>query len=194
MSRRTVLGALFAAAASSLVPHDKARAAQAAAEADAFSFTFAGFDGAPLPLSAYKGKVMLVVNTATECGFTPQLTGLESLWQRFGKDGLVVVGVPSNDFGGQEPRKGEELAQYCKLNYGVSFPLADRTPVSGAEAHPFYKWAKAVTGSAPMWNFHKYLVGRDGRIIAAYGSMTTPESGKLVSAVETALAQSAPSQ
>ena len=194
MSRRTILGAIVAAAAAPFTPHDKARAAQAAAAADAWSFTFAGFDGDPLPLADYRGKVLLVVNTATECGFSPQFNGLEAIWQRYGKDGLVVVGVPSNDFGGQEPRKGDEIAQYCKLNYGVTFPLADRTPVSGADAHPFYAWARDVTGSAPMWNFHKYLVGRDGRLVAAYGSMTTPESSKVTRAIESALAQAAPTQ
>ncbi|MFO1089702.1 MAG: glutathione peroxidase [Hyphomicrobiales bacterium] len=194
MTRRTVFGALIAAAASPFVRHDPARAAAAAATSDAYAFTFEGFDGKPLPLAAYRGKVLLVVNTATECGFTPQLEGLEALWTKWEKAGLVVVGVPSNDFGGQEPRKGAEIAEYCKMNYGVTFPLADRTPVSGKDAHPFYKWAYAVTGSAPMWNFHKYLVGRDGHLIAAYGSMTTPNSTKLTSAIEAALATSVPTQ
>lgn len=152
-------------------------------------FTFAGFDGKPLPLAQFAGKPVLVVNTASECGYTGQYAGLEKLWQTYKDRGLVIVGVPSNDFGGQEPLKGEEIKNFCQLNYGVTFPLADRTPVSGEQAHKFYKWAREQGGQAavPRWNFHKILIAPDGSIAAAFPSRVRPESRDLVRAVEQAL-------
>jgi glutathione peroxidase len=152
-------------------------------------FSFAGFDGNPLPLSRFAGKPVLVVNTASECGYTGQYAGLEKLWQTYKDRGLVIVGVPSNDFGGQEPLKGEQIKNFCQLNYGVTFPLADRTPVSGSAAHGFYKWAREQggQGAVPRWNFHKILLARDGSIAATFPSRVRPEARELVRAVEQAL-------
>lgn len=160
-----------------------------AAGSNGFAFTFEGFDGKPLPLDQYAGRAVLVVNTASECGFTGQYAGLEAIWQQYQARGLTVVGVPSNDFGGQEPLKGEEIANFCQLNYGVTFPLADRTVVTGEVAHPFYRWAREAGGSAavPRWNFHKILLTPDGQIASTFPSGVRPQSAELVSAIEKAL-------
>ena len=156
----------------------------------AHDFTLTGIDGKPLPLSQFAGKVLLVVNTASECGYTPQYEGLEALWQAYGGKGLVIVGVPSNDFGGQEPGTSAEIATFCKVNYGVTFPLADKTVVKGAKADPFYVWAGEQAGpqGRPKWNFHKYLFGRDGRFIGWFSTQATPMGPKIRGAVEQALA------
>jgi glutathione peroxidase len=153
-------------------------------------FTLTGIDGKPLPLAQFNGKAVLLVNTASECGFTPQYEGLEKLWQENKVKGLVIVGVPSNDFGGQEPGKAADIASFCKLNYGVTFPLADKTVVSGRAADPLYKWAgeQAGTLGQPKWNFHKYLFGRDGRFIDWFSTATTPTGPKISNAVKAALA------
>ncbi|MCF8533025.1 MAG: glutathione peroxidase [Reyranella sp.] len=123
--------------------------------------------GGPLPTTDYRGKVVLLVNTASQCGFTGQYKGLEALWRRYKDQGLVVLGVPSNDFGGQEPGTAEEIKRFCEASFDVTFPLADKQVVSGPDAHPLYRWAAAQTGAlgTPQWNFHKILIGRDGRII-----------------------------
>lgn len=143
----------------------------------------------PLPLAQFKGKVLLVVNTASECGFTPQYKGLEALYRRYKDRGLVVIGVPSNDFGAQEPGSSETIADFCRLNYGVSFPMAAKVHVKGEDAHPFYQWARERFGlmGAPKWNFHKYLVAPDGRLVDYFHSTTTPESPRLVQAIEALL-------
>lgn len=156
----------------------------------AHDFTFTGIDGKPLALSQFAGKIVLVVNTASECGYTPQYEGLEELWKTYGDRGLVVVGVPSNDFGGQEPGTADEIATFCKVNYGVTFPLTDKTVVKGKEAHPFYQWVAKQGGEAalPKWNFHKYLIGRDGRYLGYFSTQAKPMGPKIRSAVEQALA------
>lgn len=153
-----------------------------------FSFTYL-MGGEPLELSKFKGNVILIVNTASECGFTPQYEGLEKLYEKFKEKGLVIIGVPSNDFGKQEPGNNEEIAKFCKLNYGVTFPMASKEIVSGEDAHPFYKWAKKTLGfgTAPKWNFHKYLVNRNGKLIDYFNSATSPDSDRLIKAVEKAL-------
>lgn len=150
-----------------------------------FSFeTLVGED--PLPLSAYRGKVLLVVNTASKCGFTGQYKGLQALYTRYKEKGLVVIGVPSNDFGEQEPGNGQEIKKFCELNYGVDFPMASKVAVTGDDAHGFYQWIHGVLGfgSAPKWNFHKYLIDRNGKPVDYFISMTDPESEKLTSAIE----------
>jgi glutathione peroxidase len=154
-------------------------------------FTLTGIDGKPMALSQFKGSVVLLVNTASECGFTGQYDGLEKLWETYKDKGLVIVGVPSNDFGGQEPGKAEEIATFCKLNYGVTFPLADKAVVKGKEAIPVYVWAGKQAGmlGSPKWNFHKYLFGRDGQFIDWFSSPTEPMNKKLTETVEKALAQ-----
>ena len=159
----------------------------------AHDFSFESLDGEPMPLSAYRGKVLLVVNTASQCGFTPQYAGLEALYQKYKDQGLVVVGVPSNDFGGQEPGSAQEIKKFCQLNYGVTFPMASKYSVSGDAAHPFFTWISGALGmgAAPKWNFHKYLIGRDGQPIDFYTSITKPDSAKLQDAIENALKASA---
>jgi glutathione peroxidase len=154
-------------------------------------FTLTGIDGKPMPLAQFKGSAVLLVNTASECGFTGQYEGLEKLWESYKDKGLVIVGVPSNDFGGQEPGKAEEIATFCKMNYGVTFPLADKAVVKGKSAIPVYIWAGSQAGvlGSPKWNFHKYLFGRDGQFIDWFSSPTEPMSKKLTAAVEKALAQ-----
>lgn len=153
----------------------------------AYQFTFRQLmGGKPLPLADYKGKVLLIVNTASHCGFTPQYEGLEKLYSTYKEQGLVIIGVPSNDFGQQEPGSSEEIATFCKTNYGVTFSLAGKEVVSGSQAHPFFLWARKVLGfgSAPKWNFHKYLINRKGQIVDYYNSMTGPDSQKITSRIE----------
>lgn len=158
---------------------------------NAYAFVFEGLmSQEPMPLSQYEGKVMLIVNTASKCGFTGQYEGLEKLYKKYQDQGLVIIGVPSNDFGGQEPGSDEEIANFCKLNYGVSFPMTSKEAVSGDAAHPFYKWAKKELGfgTAPKWNFHKYVIDRKGKLIDHFHSTTSPESKKLIEVIEKALA------
>ena len=152
---------------------------------------FVSIDDSPLPLDTFAGKVLLVVNTASFCGFTSQYQGLQALWTAFKKKGLVVIGVPSNDFGWQEPGTNDEIKQFCQGAFGVTFPLTAKYKVKGANAHPFYQWARETYGDrhAPRWNFHKYLVGRDGRIVGAYASGISPKSERLLTAVKSALAK-----
>jgi glutathione peroxidase len=154
-------------------------------------FTLTGIDGKPLSLQQFDGKVVLLVNTASECGYTGQYEGLEALWLAYKDKGLVVVGVPSNDFGGQEPGKAAEIASFCKLNYGVTFPLADKTVVKGKSANPVYIWAGSQAGAlgSPKWNFHKYLFARSGQFIDWFSTPTEPMSKKIKAAVEKALAE-----
>ena len=160
-----------------------------AADKSLFEFNLTGLDGKPLPLAQFKGHPVLLVNTASECGFTPQYDGLEKLWEGYKDKGLVIIGVPSNDFGGQEPGKAAEIATFCRKNFGVTFPLADKSVVSGSEAIPVYKWAGDQAGflGKPSWNFHKYLFGKDGQFLDWFASTTEPESTKITSAVEAAL-------
>ena len=152
----------------------------------AYDFTFETLDGEPLPLAQYKGKVVLVVNTASKCGFTPQYKGLETLYEKYKDKGLVIVGVPSDDFGHQEPGSASEIKSFCQLNYSVTFPMTSKQAVSGEDANPFYKWAYSVLGfgSAPKWNFHKYLVDTNGNVVDYFASTTAPDSDKLISAIE----------
>ncbi|GIX33625.1 MAG: glutathione peroxidase [Lysobacterales bacterium] len=142
---------------------------------------------------AFAGKVLLVVNTASKCGFTPQYEGLEALHRRYADQGFAVLGFPSNDFMGQEPGSEEEIAAFCRTQYGVEFPMFEKIKVRGQEAHPFYKaLTEAAGGKAPRWNFHKYLIGRDGRLIGQYSSDVRPDDPKLKEAIEAALALSPP--
>jgi glutathione peroxidase len=160
-----------------------------AAEPTLYDFTLTGLDGKPMPLSQFKGKVVLLVNTASQCGYTPQYEGLEAVWEANKDKGLVIVGVPSNDFGGQEPGSNTEIATFCKLNYGVTFPLTDKSVVKGADAIPVYKWAGDQAGflGRPSWNFHKYLFGRDGKFIDWFSTATKPDGPKIGKALAAAL-------
>lgn len=135
----------------------------------------------------YAGKVLLVVNTASRCVFTPQYEGLEKMHQRYGGRGLVVLGFPSNDFANQEPGSDKKIASFCRVNYGVSFPMFSKISVKGGDAHPFYAALRQASGSTPRWNFHKYLIGRDGKVIDSYASWTAPDSDTLLQDIEKAL-------
>jgi glutathione peroxidase len=138
---------------------------------------------------AYSGKVILVVNTASKCGNTPQYDGLEKLYEEYGDDGLVVLGFPSNDFFGQEPGTEEEIQEFCRLTYGIRFPMFEKVTVKEGEAHPFFDGLAAAAGTYPTWNFHKYLIGRDGQLIAEFSPRTKPYDDRLVASIKTALAQ-----
>ncbi len=146
--------------------------------------------GEPLPLAQFRGKAVLVVNTASRCGFTPQYEGLQALWTRYREAGLVVLGVPSNDFGGQEPGTEEQVKSFCEINYGVDFPLTSKTTVVGPGRHAVYAGLEEALGEAarPKWNFHKVLVGRDGTPIAAFPSSVAPLAPELTTAIDAALA------
>ena len=143
-------------------------------------------DEKPQSLCQYTGKVLLVVNTASFCGFTPQYKGLEALHNKYKDQGLVVLGFPSNDFS-QESGNNKQIAEFCENTFGVKFPMFTKTQVTGDAASPFFKQLTAQSGQKPRWNFHKYLVGRDGKVIDQYGSMTSPDSKSLVAALEKAL-------
>lgn len=136
---------------------------------------------------AYEGKVLLIVNTASKCGNTPQYDGLEKLYDQYGGEGLVVLGFPSNDFMGQEPGSEESIEEFCRLTYGVEFPMFEKTSVKKENAHPFYAALAESAGTYPTWNFHKYLIGRDGELISEFSPRTQPYDPDLVAAVELAL-------
>ena len=150
----------------------------------AYAFSFAQLDGGEIRLADFAGKPILVVNTASLCGYTPQYAGLQELWTRFHDRGLMIVGVPSNDFGGQEPGTAADIKETANHQYGVTFPLAVKAVVKGPAAHPFYKWAAAERPlETPRWNFHKYLIGRDGRIAAVFPTQTEPTDKKVIAAI-----------
>jgi glutathione peroxidase len=152
-------------------------------------FAFAALGGGKLALEAWRGQPVLIVNTASYCGFTPQYDDLEALWRRYRDKGLVVLGVPSNDFGAQEPGSAAEIQEFCTSRYAVDFPLAGKEKVIGAEAHPFFRWVAETIGedAAPRWNFHKYLIDRNGALAGAWPSRVRPTDKAVVEAVEAAL-------
>ena len=159
-----------------------------------YDFEAVSIDGQPAHLSTQRGKVLLIVNTASACGFTPQFGGLEKLWEGYRDRGLVIVGFPSNEFGAQDPGSNEEIATFCQRNYGVSFPMMAKVQVNGAQAHPLWKWLKAqapgLLGTEGIkWNFTKFLIGRDGRVIKRYAPNDAPEA--LRADIERALAEKA---
>ena len=142
----------------------------------------------PVSLCQFRGKVLLVVNTASECGYTPQYEGLEKLYRRYRDKGFVILGFPANDFGGQEPGSNKEIAQFCQLNYGVTFPMFAKTSVAGANANPLYRALAARTGKPPRWNFHKYLLDRAGQPVAVFESAVDPQDPQVTSQIEKLLA------
>ncbi len=160
------------------------------ADTNISDFEAIDIQGRPVALSAYAGQVMLIVNTASECGFTPQFGGLETLWQSYRSRGLVVLGFPSNEFGRQDPGSNEEIAAFCQLNHGVSFPMMAKVEVNGGNAHPLYQWlckeAPGLLGSKSVkWNFTKFLIGRDGQVIRRYAPQDAP--AKLAADIEAVL-------
>ncbi len=153
-------------------------------------FRFFDINGADLPMSRFAGRPVLIVNVASACGYTPQYADLQRLHETYAARGLVVLGVPSNDFGAQEPGSEEQIRRFCETSFGVTFPMTAKQTVIGASAHPLYRWiaAELGEGAAPKWNFHKYLIGRDGALLEAWPSRVGPMSKEVTDAVEKALA------
>jgi glutathione peroxidase len=145
---------------------------------------FANLQDEPVSLCQFSGKVLLIVNTASECGYTPQYEGLEKLYRRYRDNGFAVLGFPANDFGGQEPGSNKEIAQFCRLNYGVTFPMFTKTSVVGANANALFQELAAKTGKPPRWNFHKYLLDRTGQPIAVFESAVEPEDRRVTAQIE----------
>ena len=154
-----------------------------------FDFKIKGIDGNNLELSKYKNKAILLVNVASNCGFTKQYSGLQKLWEMYEDKGLIVLGVPSNQFGGQEPGSNEDIKKFCEVNFNVNFPMTDKVDVKGDLAHPIFLWAKENHGSSavPKWNFHKILINKDGKIQNTYSSLTKPNSKKITDEIENIL-------
>ncbi|MBY8975588.1 glutathione peroxidase [Rhodobacteraceae bacterium NNCM2] len=160
-----------------------------AAAITAHEFQFTDIDGNPMPLADFAGRPLMVVNTASRCGFTYQYDGLQALYDRYRERGFVLIGVPSDDFGGQELASEAEVKEFCAVNFALDFPLTEITRVKGPKAHPFYAWARTELGAdqAPSWNFHKYLIAPDGRLVGAFGTRTEPTSDQVTEAVEALL-------
>jgi glutathione peroxidase len=154
-----------------------------------YRFEFVSIDGEKLPLDAWRGRPVLIVNTASYCGYTPQYRDLEALWQRYRERGLIVLGVPSNDFGHQEPGSEAEIKAFCTTRFQIDFPLAQKCRVLGAEAHPFYRWVAETLGEAgtPRWNFHKYLIGPDGALAGVWPAQVAPGDRRITAEIETLL-------
>ena len=178
---RALLTVLFSTLVLTTAPQ-----ARAADGPGAFAFGLTAIEGGPLPLSRFAGHPVLVVNTASQCGYTYQYEALERLWKRYRDRGLVVVGVPSNDFGGQEPGSNAQINTFCESTFDVDFPLAEKVHVVGPDAHPLFAWLRERLGpgARPRWNFHKYLIGPDGSALAAWPSTVEPEAPELTAAVE----------
>jgi len=157
----------------------------------AHEFSFTSIDGQPMPMTAYAGKAVLLVNTASECGFTPQYAGLQLLWEDFRDRGAVVIGVPSNDFGSQEPGSEDEIQDFCRSRFQVDFPMTTKQTVVGPEAHPLYRWIADSLGEdhAPKWNFHKYLIGPDGELAGVWPSAVAPNNAEIRTSIESQLMQ-----
>lgn len=178
LERRQLLILLLASAAS------PAFGQAAMTSRTAYGFSFQSLKGEPIDLADYTGRPMLIVNTASLCGFTPQYAGLQELWTKFGERGLVVIGVPSNDFGRQEPGGEREIRETAHHQYGVSFPIAAKAEVRGPNAHPFYRWAATERPKdLPRWNFHKYLIGRDGHIVDVFPERVEPTDTRVITAI-----------
>jgi len=190
IERRAIITAALAAIANAASTRT-ALAQAAMSRITAYAFSFPALAGGDIRLADYAGRPLLVVNTASLCGFTPQYAGLQELWTQFHDRGLMIIGVPSNDFGAQEPSGPTEIAETAQHQYGVTFPLAAKATVKGANAHPFYKWAAdARPKDVPRWNFHKYLIGRDGYIAEAFPETVEPSDTRVKTAIARALADS----
>jgi glutathione peroxidase len=188
IDRRTFVAAALVAVADPSCSRT-ARADAAMSRITAYAFSFPALGGGDIRLAEYAGRPLLVVNTASLCGFTPQFAGLQELWGQFQGRGLVIIGVPSNDFGGQEPGGAIEIGDTAQHHYGVTFPMAAKAVVKGPNAHPFYKWAaEARPKQVPRWNFHKYLIGRDGYIADVFAESVEPLDTRVKTALARALA------
>ncbi len=162
-----------------------------AEEKSVHDFSFKTIEGDAMPMSQYAGKVILLVNTASKCGYTPQFEGLQTLWTQYKDKGLVIVGVPSGNFKEQELDTGKEIKEFCEINYGVNFPLAEKNNVIGDKAHPLYVWLKSKLGneSRPKWNFHKYLIDSKGNPVTYFPTKVKPMSAEVIENIEFELAK-----
>ncbi len=157
----------------------------ASSDETAYDHVFTGIDGNIIKLSDYKGKVIVVVNVASRCGYTPQYEDLQYLWSKYENKNVVVIGVPTNNFR-QEPGTNKEIKDFCETNFGITFPMTEKVSVIGSNSHPFYKWAKNDfgIGAIPKWNFHKIIIGKDGKVVDTFSSITKPSSTKFLSTIE----------
>jgi glutathione peroxidase len=181
LDRRSLLGLV---AGAMTAPSASLAQSPAMSRITAYAFSFAGLEGGDIRLADYSGKPILIVNTASLCGYTPQYTGLQQLWTRYHDRGLMIIGVPSNDFGGQEPGGPQEILKTAHGEYGVSFPLTAKVTVKGSNQHPFYRWAALERpADTPRWNFHKYLVGRDGHVAAVFPTDIEPMDARVIDSI-----------
>ena len=152
----------------------------------AYDFSFKDLDGSELKLSNFKENVIVVVNVASQCGFTKQYEDMQKIWNKYQSKGLIILGVPSNDFGNQEPGNSNEIKNFCESKFGITFPMTEKVSVKGVNAHPFYVWAKDNYGKSaiPKWNFYKIIINKDGKISTTFSSMTNPSSKKFINAIE----------
>ena len=155
----------------------------------AYDFNFNDLEGNLLKLSEYRNKVIVVINVASQCGFTSQYEDMQKIWKKYQNKEIVILGVPSNDFGKQEPGNSKDIKNFCEAKFGITFPMTEKVSVKGEKAHPFYKWAKENYGKSaiPKWNFHKIIIDREGKIIDTFASITNPSSNKFIQAIEKAL-------
>ena len=185
IDRRTFIAAALVAVVEQPSCSRTARAQGAMSKISAYAFSFPALSGGDIRLAEFTGRPLLVVNTASQCGYTPQYAGLQQLWGEFRDRGLVIIGVPSNDFGGQEPGGAKEIAETAQQHYGVTFPIADKVVVKGPNAHPFYKWAaEARPKEVPRWNFHKFIIGRNGHIVGSFPAAVDPMDPELIATIE----------
>ena len=152
----------------------------------AYDFNFKDLDGTPLNLSEYRGKVIVAINVASQCGFTSQYEDMQQVWEKYRSKGIIILGIPSNDFGKQEPGSNEDIKNFCEAKFGISFPMTEKVSVKGSEAHPFYIWARENYGKSaiPKWNFHKIIIDKNGKVADTYSSITNPSSKKFIKTLE----------
>ena len=155
----------------------------------AYDFKFNDLDGSELNLNEFKDKVIVVINVASQCGFTKQYDDMQKVWDKYQDKGVILLGIPSNDFGKQEPGSNEEIKNFCEAKFGITFPMTEKVSVKGENAHPFYIWARENHGKSaiPKWNFHKIIIGKDGKVLDTFASMTNPSSKKFIKTIEKAL-------
>ncbi len=181
---RRLVGALIAIMLVAVAPPALGR------ETNAYAFSFTSIDGEAMPLEAYRGHPILLVNTASYCGYTHQYAGLQTLWERYRARGLVVIGVPSNQFGAQEPGSEAEIKRFCALNYDIEFPMTQKALVRGEDAHPLYRWLRSLNAETePRWNFHKILIAPDGSLAGIWPTQVAPLDADLIDAVEALVTQ-----
>ena len=152
----------------------------------AYDFQFNDLDGSQLSLSEYKGKIIVAVNVASQCGFTKQYEDMQNIWEKYQNKGIVMIGIPSNDFGNQEPGNNKEIKNFCEAKFGITFPMTEKVSVKGSEAHPFYIWARENYGNSaiPKWNFHKIIIDKNGKIAETFSSITKPTSKKFIAVLD----------